>query len=251
MTKQNSVFGQLTSRKCSDCPIRYQAFCARCDRPEIELLESIKRYRNYNAGETVAMSGFEMPFIASVVRGSASLTQYMEDGRVQMVGLLLPSDFIGNPKRVTALHTVTAISDLQLCCFDRERFESLVGQMPSISERILEMKFDELDAAREWMMVLGRKTARERICSLLAMIARRDARAGARACKGCLEVDLLLTRSSLGDFLSLSMETVSRQLAALRDEGLIEFGAGRKMIIKDFQTFLNETGDDSDGGVIE
>jgi hypothetical protein len=63
-----------------------------------------------------------MDFVASVVRGVAALTQTMEDGRRQMVGLLLPSDFLGRPNRESAPYDVTATTDLQLCCFRRVPF---------------------------------------------------------------------------------------------------------------------------------
>ena len=250
MTNHGPVFSKYMVRRCCECPIRTQAFCASCDQLELQILERAKRYRHYRKGEVVAMSGHEMPFVASIVQGSAALTQHSEDGRVQMVGLLFPSDFVGNPEKPTAQHTVTALSDLHLCSFEKKKFNKLAIQIPHVLERMLQLKLDELDAAREWMMVVGRKTARERICSFLAMIAHRDARATCRVCEGTFEVDILLTRASLGDYLGLTMETVSRHLTALRDEGLIEFGVGRRLVIRDFQKLYNETGDDGDGGLV-
>ena len=65
---------------CADCPIRHRAVCARCDSAELELLEDIKYYRSFAAGQTVMWAGDRMDFVASVVSGVASLTQTMEDG---------------------------------------------------------------------------------------------------------------------------------------------------------------------------
>ena len=138
----------------------------------------MKYYKSYEAGQTIVWSGDEMNFVASVVEGIATLSQTMEDGRRQMVGLLLPSDFVGRPGRIIAPYDVTATTDVSLCCFRREPFEELMGSTPHIGQRLLEMTLDELDAAREWMLLLGRKTAREKIASLIAIIARRDAFAG-------------------------------------------------------------------------
>ena len=112
---------------CGACPIRFDAFCAKCDPEAIAVLERIKSYRTYEKGETVALQGFETPFIASVVSGAAAMTRTLEDGRTQMVALLLPSDLVGNPAREIAVHTVTAMSSLKLCCFDRRIFLELVG----------------------------------------------------------------------------------------------------------------------------
>ncbi|MGB4908186.1 MAG: cyclic nucleotide-binding domain-containing protein, partial [Tabrizicola sp.] len=98
--------------QCGDCPIRHRAVCARCDTEELGHLEQIKYYRSFQAGQTIIWSGDRMEFVGSVVSGIASLTQTMEDGRRQMVGLLLPSDFVGRPGRATAAFDVTATTDL-------------------------------------------------------------------------------------------------------------------------------------------
>jgi CRP/FNR family transcriptional regulator len=170
--------------QCSDCPIRHRAVCAKCETDELEKLEAIKYYRSYEAGQTIVWAGDRMDFVASVVRGVASLTQTMEDGRRQMVGLLLPSDFVGRPNRESAPYDVTATTDLQLCCFRRAPFLQLMDDTPHIAHRLLEMTLDELDAAREWMLLLGRKTAREKIASFLTIIARRAAAADGRRATG-------------------------------------------------------------------
>jgi len=76
---------------CGDCPIRHRAVCARCEDDELERLDQIKYYRTYEAGQTIVWTGEPMDFVGSVVSGIATLSQTMEDGRTQMVGLLLPS----------------------------------------------------------------------------------------------------------------------------------------------------------------
>lgn len=235
---------------CSDCPIRHRAVCARCDAQELALLEDIKYYRSFTAGQTIMWSGDRMDFVASVVSGVASLTQTMEDGRTQMVGLLLPSDFVGRPGRDTATYTVTATSDLMMCCFRRKPFEQLIASTPHIAHRLLEMTLDELDAAREWMLVLGRKTAREKIASLLAIIARRDAILFKNASINSFAFDLPLTREAMSDYLGLTLETVSRQISALKKDGVIILDGKRRIRVPDMNRLLDEAGDDSDGGFL-
>ena len=137
---------------CGDCPIRHRAVCARCETDELAKLDSIKYYRSFQAGQTVIWSGDRMDFVASVVTGIATLTQTMEDGRRQMVGLLLPSDFVGRPGRSQAAYDVTATTDLVMCCFRKKPFEDLIARTPHVAQRLLEMTLDELDAAREWML---------------------------------------------------------------------------------------------------
>lgn len=232
-------------KDCGDCPIRHRAVCANCEVDELRQLEQIKYYRSYRAGQTLIWSGDRMDFVASVVTGIAKLTQTMEDGRRQMVGLLLPSDFVGRPGRPTAAYDVTATTDLVMCCFRKKPFENLVSSTPHVAQRLLEMTLDELDAAREWMLLLGRKTAREKIASLLTIIARRDAGLKLRPTTGKFAFDLPLTREEMADYLGLTLETVSRQMSALKRDGLIELQGKRHIVVPDFELLIEETGDDS------
>jgi CRP/FNR family transcriptional regulator, anaerobic regulatory protein len=236
--------------ECSGCPIRHRAVCARCGPEELTRLEEIKYYRTYEAGQAIAWSGDEMGFVGSVVKGVATLSQTMSDGRKQMVGLLLPSDFLGRPGRASTPYDVTAVSEVTLCCFRRKPFENLLVSTPAVAERLLDMALDELDAAREWMLVLGRKTAREKIASLLTIIARREATVGLQALRGPIMIDLPLTREAMADYLGLTLETVSRQISALKRESVIELDGTRRIVVPDIRLLMAETGDDMDGGLI-
>lgn len=240
----------IVSHECGDCPIRHRAVCARCEADELEKLEQVKYYRSFQAGQTVIWSGDRMDFVASVVSGIATLTQTMEDGRRQMVGLLLPSDFVGRPGRDRAAYDVTATTDLVMCCFRKRPFEDLMLGTPHIAQRLLEMTLDELDAAREWMLLLGRKTAREKIASLMAILARRDAALQLREPGGRIVFDLPLTREQMADYLGLTLETVSRQITALRKDGVIELEGKRHVKVASFDRLMEETGDDTDGGFL-
>ena len=241
---------KLAAPNCGDCPIRHRAVCARTEADELLRLEGMKYYRSFQAGQTVVWSGDRMDFVASVVTGIATLTQTMEDGRRQMVGLLLPSDFVGRPGRSVAAYDVTAVTDLVMCCFRKKPFEEMMNETPHVAQRLLEMTLDELDAAREWMLLLGRKTARERIASLLAIIARRDATLKLKTARGAMHFELPLTREEMADYLGLTLETVSRQMSALRKDAVIDLEGKRRVMIPDFHRLLEETGDDSDGGMV-
>jgi len=233
---------------CADCPIRHRAVCAKCESDELAELDGLKYYRTVPAGQSIVWAGDEMNFVASIVSGIATLSQTMEDGRTQMVGLLLPSDFVGRPGRSAAAYDVTATTEVTLCCFRRKPFEELMLRTPRIGQRLLEMTLDELDSAREWMLLLGRKTAREKIATLLTIIVRRDASLQINGLQGRIEFDLPLTREAMADYLGLTLETVSRQVSSLKRDGVIELRGKRHIIIPDLDRLMEETGDDSDGG---
>jgi len=250
MQRAPVIEAKTIPQDCNDCPIRHSAVCARCESDELVLLDQMKYYRSFQAGQTVVWSGDRMDFVASVVSGIATLTQTMEDGRRQIVGLLLPSDFVGRPGRDFAAYDVTATTDLVMCCFRKKPFEAMMLATPHIGQRLLEMTLDELDAAREWMLLLGRKTAREKIASLIAIIARRHASMTPRKKTDAVVIDLPLTREAMSEYLGLTLETVSRQISALKRDGVIEMEGKRHVIIPDFDRLMEESGDDSDGGFL-
>jgi CRP/FNR family transcriptional regulator len=238
-----------TPRDCGDCPIRHRAVCANCEADDLIILDQMKSYRSYHAGEVILWAGEDMPLVGSVVTGVVSLTRTLEDGRRQVVGVLLPSDFVGRPDRSVAPYDAIAATDVTLCQFQRRPFRDLIARTPAIGHRLLEMTFDELDAAREWMLLLGRKTAREKIASFLVILARREGMLKGNAADG-LTFDLPLTRESMADYLGLTIETVSRQITALKGEGVIRLEGQRRIHVPDLARLMDEAGDDSDGGTI-
>lgn len=240
----------IIAPKCEACPIRHRAVCARCETDELAALDAIKFYRSFESGQTLIWAGDRMDFVATVVTGVATLTQVMEDGRTQTVGLLFPSDFVGRPGRDRAPFNVIATTDVLMCCFRKKPFEELMQRTPHIGQRLLEMTLDELDAAREWMLLLGRKTAREKIASLLAIVARREAGLHLRVASGRLVFDLPLTREAMADYLGLTLETVSRQISALKNDGVIQLEGKRHITVPDFDRLLEEAADDADGGFV-
>jgi CRP/FNR family transcriptional regulator len=228
---------------CEDCPIRLHAVCASASELELAEFERIKRYRTYAAGQTIAVSG-EMPeFVGSVVDGVALISKLMPDGRHQTVGLLLPSDFLGRPGRSKIEYDIVAATPITFCQLRKPEFERLLSRSPRIERRLLDMALDELDAAREWMLLLGRKTARERVASLLLMMARRDAALlGRRPANGQI-FPLRLTRQAIADYIGLTVETVSRHLSTLRREGALELHSSQRVEIRDIDLLAAASGD--------
>lgn len=234
--------------KCKDCPIHHRAVCSKCDADEMQLLESIKKFRTFKAGETIFSAGDDLAYVASVVQGVATLRRAVSGGRAQMVGLLLPSDFIGHPGRTQIDFDVIAASDVLLCCFDRAPFRQLLDDVPHISQRMIELAMDELDAARDWMLLLGRKTAGEKIATFIEMVVRRQHMERNDGLKP--DLVLPLSRGDIANYLGLTDETVSRQIALLKSRGIVQFIDKRRFRVIDMEALQQATGDDDDGGMI-
>ena len=164
--------------RCADCTIRYRAVCSTCGPQELALLDAIKFYKTFEPGQEIVAAGEETDFLGSVVDGVVALSKTLVDGRRQTVGLMFPSDFVGRPMRPVAPYDAVAVTQVKLCLFTRARFERILKETPALEKRLLEMTLDELDAARDWMLLLGRKTAQEKIATFLTILARRAAEIG-------------------------------------------------------------------------
>lgn len=214
---------------CQHCPVRHRAICAASDDAEFAKLNAIKSYKSIPAGQAVVLRGERLDVVASIVSGVATLSKTTVDGRMQITGMLLPSDFIGRPGRDSCEHDISAVTDLVLCCFRRRPFEDLIEDAPAIRKRLLDMTFDELDAARHWMLLLGRLTAREKIVSFLMLVVHRSTLPD--DVDEPLQIDVPLSREAMASYLGLTIETVSRQMSRLRRDGLIELETARRVVI--------------------
>lgn len=230
---------------CVDCAIRERAICAYCKGEEIELLDKLKSYRCYEKGAEIVAEGERSPFVASIVQGFVSLSKTLVDGRRQIVGLQFPSDFVGGAFRNSAAYDATAASDVVLCQFDRAGFDDLMRTVPALQTRLLEITLDELDAARDWLTLLGQKTAREKVATFLLLIARRS---GTFQPDRSVVAELPITRAEIGEYLGLTIETVSRQLSKLKSSGLIDFESTRRFTIADIDMLAEEASVDMELG---
>jgi len=236
--------------RCAECTIRHRAVCAYSDADELSKLDAIKFYRNFSPGQEIVAAGESTGFLGSVVDGVVALSKTMPDGRRQTVGLMFPSDFVGRPMRPVAPYDAVAVTPVRLCLFARSRFERILRESPALEARLLEMTLDELDSARDWMLLLGRKTAQEKIATFFAILARRSAALESRRPEDGLSFELPLTREAIADYLGLTIETVSRQITGLRKAGVIDLNDARRIGVPNYLALLDVAGDDADGGMI-
>lgn len=234
---------------CDTCAVRHRALCGALNRDEINQLNAIARRRKVAHGQIILSDDEEPDYFANVVSGVVKLSKTLADGRQQIVGLQFPSDFLGRPYQKRSPFYAEAATDVELCCFPKTQFEGLMHSFPGIEHRLFEHTLDELDAAREWMLLLGRKSAEEKVASFLLLLARRSLQIGCdgSAGLGFARFELPLTRADMGDYLGLTIETVSRQMTRLRTRNLIRLEAKRWVTVPDVEKLAlsaeTETGD--------
>jgi len=227
---------------CDTCLVRNRAICSVLETDALDELNRIGRRKNVRRGETVIWEGDDAPIVANVIDGMLKLTTATGDGREMIVGITYPSDFIGRPFGASSTNSVTALTDAQLCVFTRSSFDGFAKQHPGLEHELLERTLGELDRARNWMLLLGRKSAAERVASFLIEMSKR---LGGSACEVPVgpadRFELPLSRQQTADILGLTIETVSRQLGRLRDAGVILTPDRRTIEITDRAGLENES----------
>lgn len=226
---------QIGRERCAQCAIRHQAVCGALSDDEIGALSAIARQKSYGAGELILNAGEEVASFGNIVRGVVKLSKLLDDGRQQIVGLQFPPDFLGRAYRDRSPYFAEAATDVELCVFPKRAFEALLKDRPELENRLFQNTLDELDAARDWMLLLGRKTAAEKVASFLTLLARRrsDVHCVHLPASPRVSLSLPLTRAEIADYLGLTIETVSRQLGRLKSDGLLDVAANREVVLLD------------------
>lgn len=226
------------SRHCRECVVRHLGACQALSDKELARLEAIARPRRMKTGQVILPQADKPAFFANIISGVVKLTQVLHDGRQQIVGLKFASDFLGRFDGAQNPCSAEAATDVELCCFPLGEFRRIVQEHPKLERLLLESTLNELDDARDWMVLLGRKNAREKMASFFEMIARRTSNAGCVHCEPAtaLEFVLPLTRADIADYLGLTLETVSRQIACFKAEGIISMAPNnhRHVIVPDW-----------------
>lgn len=219
---------------CDTCIVRNRAICAGLDAREINALSAMGRRRNVAAGEPLIWEDDDSLLVANVIDGVLKLTTSTEDGREQIVGVAYPSDFIGRPFGPTSKASVVALTDARVCVFARNDFDRFAREHPELEHKLLERTLAELDRTRAWMMLLGRKTAPEKIATFLLEMSERLAETGCAPRTGpARRFSLPFSRQQVADVLGLTIETVSRQFTRLKGEGVIALPSRREVEIID------------------
>lgn len=204
---------------CEQCDVRHRAMCAAVEFERLGELEQIISHRLFAPGQSIFEEGQPADYVFNLSGGNIRLYKLLADGRRQITGFLHPGDFLGLVTQATYAYGAEAIDSVELCCMRIIDLERLMRDIPSVRDRLIDMSRDELVAAQEQMLLLGCKSAREKVLSFLYMRARHESENDEVQAAA---FDLPMTRQDIADYLGLTIETVSRTFTLLREEGLIE-----------------------------
>ncbi|MDP3136161.1 MAG: helix-turn-helix domain-containing protein [Burkholderiaceae bacterium] len=173
--------------------------------------------------EEVFAEGDAADFFYKVVSGTVRTYKLLNDGRRQIDEFHLAGDIFGLETGEAHRFSADAVDAATIVAFRRRRFESLAHDDPALGDQIVTSMMRSLDRAHDHMMLLGRKTAHEKVASFLLDMARRVSNED--------RFELPMQRTDIADHLGLTIETVSRTLTQFARKGLIKLAAASRSVV--------------------
>ena len=195
---------------------RQGAFGAR-PRDDLEALPGIGITVTAEPGQTIVVERDPIVHYYRIVSGTVRLYQAMADGRRQVLDFLTDGDCFGLTGLECHAYSVEAVSRVIMIRYPRHLLEAAVQSDPGLARRLFRLACVELGRAQEQMLLLGRKTAEERIASFLLRLAGTSDPGAEQPV-----VTLTMSRLDIADHLGLTIETVSRTLSRFKRDGLID-----------------------------
>jgi CRP/FNR family transcriptional regulator len=186
-------------------------------RGTVSPLAALATVQNISAGQLLFQEGEAATAVFEVTQGIVRLYRMMPDGRRCITGFAFPGAALGLPMGEVYAYSAEAVTGCELRRSPRAAVTKMLESNPEFARRMFAIVSDELSAAQDQMLLLGRKSAAERVASFLLWVARKVGRGGNDA----RQLDLPMSRTDVADYLGLTMETVSREMTKLRQAGLI------------------------------
>ena len=179
---------------------------------------------SYKKDEEIYGEDEPAEYIYQVISGAVRSYKLLSDGRRQIGAFHLPGDVFGLESGATHRLAAEAIIDTTVRLVKRRSLDKAAGVDVQLARKLWAITAGELRHAEDHMLLLGRKTAMERVATFLLEMDRRLAVAGMMALPMC--------RRDIGDYLGLTLETVSRALSQLQTQGVLDFSGARQVQLR-------------------
>ena len=228
----------MTATPCLDCPLRALPLFLSHTEEELALVQQLKRRELVlQQGETLIHEGESETRLYTLLQGWGYRFKTLSDGRRQILNFLLAGDFIGVQQKMSdaAAHGVVMLTDARLCVFDRNALWDLHRHQPSMGFNITWLTAHEESLVDDNLLSIGRRSAEERVATLLILLYKRAAAlhgvADPAAHQGALGVPFPPTQQHLADALGLSLAHTNKTLRKLQRRGLYRIEEGRLQLL--------------------
>lgn len=227
---------------CTGCTVRNSAICGVLNSNDLAEFKGRGSTVKLAAGQPLFHEGAPASRVFTLTTGMLKLYKLLPDGRRQVTGFMHPGDLLGVSVDGEHAFTAEALGPAELCGFVHTRFDEFVEDHKVMERELYRVAVHELAAAHQQMVLLGRKTAVERLASFFVSLAdRAETREGAEP----RFIELPMSRTDIADYLGLTKETVSRVLALLKRDRVIRLQTLNRIEILDRDALkaIAESGD--------
>jgi len=224
----------MTLIPCSECPLRRLPLFVPHAADELALIESLKQEQvAFRADTTVIHEGQHDGPLYTLLSGWAFRYKTLSDGRRQILNFLLAGDFIGVQQKMSdvTVHGVQALTDVALCVFRRDALWELHRRAPTLGFGVTWLTAHEESIVDDTLLSVGRRSATERIATLLILLYKRAAALEAQPHLTAKGVPFPLTQQHIADALGLSLVHTNKTLRGLEGRGLHRIEDGRLRLL--------------------
>mgnify|MGYP000203397548 FL=1 len=209
---------ELGAPSCGQCIARDISMCSALKDDELNIVSNLSKNLSVKSKQGICAEGEVANHLFNIKKGSVRMSKMLSDGRRQVIGFLFPGDFFGLSCAKGYSYSAESITEVEICRMPRDKVFRKFDELPALGQKVLDIIRTELDTTQDQMLLLGRKTAKEKLCSFLLAMQKKSCRIEN------IKKDqayLPMSRSDIADYLGLTIETVSRQFTILVKEKLI------------------------------
>ena len=205
---------------CKDCSLSGLCLPLSMDLNDMDALDEIvKRGRPLKKGDFLFRQGDSFGSVFAVRSGTLRTFSVSDSGDEQITGFHLPSELVGLSGMDSDTYPVSAqaLETTSVCEIPFDKLDELTVQLPQLRRQLMRVMSREIRDDQQMMMLLSKKTADERIATLLVNLSARFSARGFSA----NHFRLSMSRNEIGNYLGLAVETVSRVFTRFQQNGLI------------------------------
>lgn len=205
----------------------------------------IERKKPIQKGELICSAGAELNSIYAIRSGSFKNYTLTPDGHEQVTAFSLAGDVVGFDSLGSKVHQSFAIAleTSMVCEIPYDTLDSLSGRMPRLRQQMMRLMSNEILNDQGMIMLLSKRSAEERLATFIYSLGQRQ---GARGFSPN-EFRLTMTRGDIGNYLGLTVETISRLLGRFQKSNLIEV-RGKYITIIDYDKLEELSGEENQHG---
>ncbi|SQD77275.1 FNR family transcription factor [Moritella yayanosii] len=206
---------------CQNCSISQLCIPYSLNDSELDSLDQIiERKKPFQKNDEIFKAGDKVKALYAIRSGSVKSYTITEQGDEQITGFHLAGDLIGFDALSTGVHPSfsQALETSMVCEIPYDTLDELIGKMPMLRRQVMRLMSGEIAADQEMILLLSKKNAEQRLAAFLNNLSIRFSERGFSA----KEFRLTMTRGDIGNYLGLTVETISRLLGRFQTSEMIE-----------------------------